>query len=222
MNNVVKNNSDNINLSDMQFCQIISSNSINYNQNIQNYLTDLNLISSSSLEYDSDYSSGPNSLNTFSPVSFKSSSSNSSSNSSDSDSTNSLSFEDDENNYWLRPYSTKFRSRLKQQDLQTQDLQTQNTQRQIQIQTQTQTQSQSQSHIQNQQISINFREYIKNSSSEHTSGLDKDCPFIENLIKKRINSCVVGPSSHIAAFLPSTVEIRSCFIPSWKRKGRNR
>jgi hypothetical protein len=42
------------------------------------------------------------------------------------------------------------------------------------------------------------------------------------LINKRIDSCVVGPSSHIAAFLQNTVDLRSCFIPSRKRKGRNR
>lgn len=62
----------------------------------------------------------------------------------------------------------------------------------------------------------------KNSTSEYTSELDKNNPFISSLINKRIDSCVVGPSSHIAAFLQNTVDIRSCFIPSRKRKGRNR
>ena len=62
----------------------------------------------------------------------------------------------------------------------------------------------------------------KDSTSEYTSELDKNNPFISSLINKRIDSCVVGPSSHIAAFLQNTVDIRSCFIPSRKRKGRNR
>ena len=66
--------------------------------------------------------------------------------------------------------------------------------------------------------------YFKNQNltSEYTSELDKNNPFISSLINKRIDSCVVGPSSHIAAFLQNTVDIRSCFIPSRKRKGRNR
>lgn len=67
-----------------------------------------------------------------------------------------------------------------------------------------------------------YSSYTKSLSSELNTDLDKNCPFINNLIDKRINSCVVGPSSHIAAFLPSTVEIRSCFLSNWKRKGRNR
>ncbi len=196
MNNVVKNNCENINFQDMKFCQISNTTLNNY---IQNYPTDLDSISDSSLEYDSDNSS--NSLNTFSPVSFKSSSSSNSSNSTNSTnsstSSDSLSFVDEENNYWLRPYSAKYRNRLKQQQQQQQEQPF-------------------------KYIPINLKEYIKNYTSEHTSELNKDCPLIDNLINKRINSCVVGPSSHIAAFLASTVEIRSCFIPSWKRKGRNR
>jgi len=69
-----------------------------------------------------------------------------------------------------------------------------------------------------------FRNKVQNHrcTSEYTCELDKNNPFIDNLINKRINSCVVGPSSHIAAFLQNTVDIRSCFIPSRKRKGRNR
>ena len=55
----------------------------------------------------------------------------------------------------------------------------------------------------------------------HPNTLMVNCD-INSLINKRIDSCVVGPSSHIAAFLQNTVDIRSCFIPSRKRKGRNR
>ena len=62
----------------------------------------------------------------------------------------------------------------------------------------------------------------KDSTSEYICELDKNNPFISSLINKRIDSCVIGPSSHIAAFLQNTVDMRSCFIPSRKRKGRNR
>lgn len=185
MNNVIKNNT---NFQDMKFCQIIETN--NY---IQNY--DSDIISDTDSNSDSGSYCSYNSSSSFSPISLNSNYSNSTNS---TNSNNSLSSLDEENNYWLRPYSAKFRSRLK---------------------TQTQTQTPRQTPI---QISNVYGGYNKNSTSEHTSGLDKDCPFIENLINKRINSCIVGPSSHIAAFLPSTVEIRSCFIPSWKRKGRNR
>jgi hypothetical protein len=73
--------------------------------------------------------------------------------------------------------------------------------------------------------SDNTNEYYfknKNLTSEYTCELDKNNPLISSLINKRIDSCVVGPSSHIAAFLQNTVDLRSCFIPSRKRKGRNR
>lgn len=50
------------------------------------------------------------------------------------------------------------------------------------------------------------------------SGLNKDTPFINYLINKRINFCELGASSHIAAFIPSTYNSRYCFIRGWKGK----
>ncbi len=206
MNNVIKNNINNINMinfQNMKFCQIIEPN--NY---IQNYDSDTISDTISDIDSNSDSASvsyySYSSSSSFSPVSLNSNNTNSINSTNSTNSLNSLSSLDEENNYWLRPYSAKFRSRLKTQ---------------TETQTPTQTQKPRQNPI---QISNVYGVYNKNPTSEHTSGLDKDCPFIENLINKRINSCIVGPSSHIAAFLPSTVEIRSCFIPSWKRKGRNR
>lgn len=59
-------------------------------------------------------------------------------------------------------------------------------------------------------------------TSEYTCDLNKDSPFIQNLILKRMDSCIMGPSSHIAAFLSNAIDVRSCFIPCGKGKGRNR
>ena len=36
----------------------------------------------------------------------------------------------------------------------------------------------------------------------YTSNLTRNTPFIDFLIKKRIASCKLGPSTHIAAFIP--------------------
>ena len=63
---------------------------------------------------------------------------------------------------------------------------------------------------------------ITNYSNGFTTSITKENNFISRLIQKRITSCVIGPSSHIAAFLQNHIDIGSCFLSCWKRKGRNR
>jgi len=66
----------------------------------------------------------------------------------------------------------------------------------------------------------------ENNSNNHSidnnigydSGFNKDTPFINYLINKRISFCELGDSSHIAAFVPSTCSSRCCFIREWKGK----
>ncbi len=53
----------------------------------------------------------------------------------------------------------------------------------------------------------------------YTTDINKENPIISYMIDKRINNCRVGPSSHIAAFLPSNIDIGSCFIPGYRKKG---
>lgn len=49
----------------------------------------------------------------------------------------------------------------------------------------------------------------------YDSCFNKDTPFISYLIKKRINFCSLGSSSHIAAFVPVKYSSRCCFIREW-------
>jgi hypothetical protein len=51
------------------------------------------------------------------------------------------------------------------------------------------------------------------------SGLNKDTPFINYLINKRINFCELGASSHIAAFVPVGYNSRYCFLRN--REGKD-
>lgn len=72
-----------------------------------------------------------------------------------------------------------------------------------------------------------YFEYQSNTNnpsnpSGYTSELTKDNPIIADLISRRIRNCIVGPSSHIAAFLSSNIDIRSCFISGYRKKGRYR
>ena len=75
------------------------------------------------------------------------------------------------------------------------------------------------------QIMITNTNTNKNSDSDSDnhghghgsdSNFDKNTPLIDYLINKRINFCVLGPSSHIAAFIPVTNNSRYCFIRKWK------
>ena len=50
------------------------------------------------------------------------------------------------------------------------------------------------------------------------SGLNKNTPFINYLINKRINFCELGSSSHIAAFIPVSNNSWYYFIRKCKRK----
>lgn len=59
---------------------------------------------------------------------------------------------------------------------------------------------------------------IINNNIGYNSGFNKDTPFINYLINKRISFCDLGASSHIAAFVPSTSSSRCCFIREWKGK----
>ena len=61
---------------------------------------------------------------------------------------------------------------------------------------------------------------IKNDIG-YDSGFNKDTPFINYLINKRISFCDLGASSHIAAFIPSTYGHKCCLIREWKGKGKD-
>lgn len=54
----------------------------------------------------------------------------------------------------------------------------------------------------------------------YDSGFNKDTPFINYLISKRISFCELGASSHIAAFIPSVYSQLYCLIREWKWKDR--
>lgn len=53
----------------------------------------------------------------------------------------------------------------------------------------------------------------------YTTDINKENPIISYMIDRRINNCRIGPSSHIAAFLPSNIDIGSCFISGYRKKG---
>ena len=55
----------------------------------------------------------------------------------------------------------------------------------------------------------------------YNSGFDKNTPFINALINKRINFCELGASSHIAAFIPVSYTSRCYLIRDWKGKGKD-
>jgi hypothetical protein len=79
-------------------------------------------------------------------------------------------------------------------------------------------------------IEINFNINLEDNNEEKnikstngfTTNITRDNNFIETLIKKRTSNCVMGPSSHIAAFLSSNINIEYCFKPNRQKKGRNR
>ena len=48
------------------------------------------------------------------------------------------------------------------------------------------------------------------------SNFNKNTPLIDYLINKRINYCVLGSSSHIAAFIPVEKKSKYCFLRKWK------
>ncbi len=75
----------------------------------------------------------------------------------------------------------------------------------------------------NNQIDFSTEKYNdKIIIDEYKSYLNKNTPFIKYLIDKRIGFCCLGSSSHIAAFVPVSLGLRSCFIHCQKCKGRNR
>ena len=55
-----------------------------------------------------------------------------------------------------------------------------------------------------------------------TTNLNKNTPFINYLINKRICFCQLMNSLHIAAFIPVSTGSKSCFLSRWKWKGRYR
>ncbi len=73
-------------------------------------------------------------------------------------------------------------------------------------------------------ICSDYRGITNNSNNPngYTTDITKDNPIIADLINRRISNCRVGPSSHIAAFLSSNIDIRSCFISGYRKKGRYR
>ena len=61
---------------------------------------------------------------------------------------------------------------------------------------------------------------IINNNIGYNSGFNKDTPFINYLITKRINFCGNGDFFHIASFIPSTYSQPNCLIREWKGKDR--
>lgn len=47
---------------------------------------------------------------------------------------------------------------------------------------------------------------------EQTTNLDANTPFVNYLINKRLENCVLNKYSHIAAIIPVAHKIRYCFI----------
>ena len=64
----------------------------------------------------------------------------------------------------------------------------------------------------NKKIETNYK------NNGYISNYTKDTPLINYLINKRIYYCHMGASSHIAAFIPVTINPRYCFIHNgiWK------
>jgi hypothetical protein len=48
--------------------------------------------------------------------------------------------------------------------------------------------------------------------SESMQKMNRNTPFIDYLIDKRRNNCVMEASSHIAVFIPTTIKYRQCLI----------
>lgn len=72
-------------------------------------------------------------------------------------------------------------------------------------------------------ITLNYSMYLEPKSyNGRESILTAEDPFIDYLIKKRINFCKVGPSSHIAAFVPNLARAKWCLIPGKRGKRRGR
>lgn len=69
-------------------------------------------------------------------------------------------------------------------------------------------------------VSNSNHECLTKSNNEigYDSGFNKNTPFINYLINKRIGFCKLGASSHIAAFVPVSCTSRYCFIREWKGK----
>lgn len=88
---------------------------------------------------------------------------------------------------------------------------------------------QSQNYLEKRRLMLKYKDEdnMENNSNNNNinenigvdSGLNKDTPFINYLINKRIHFCELGASSHIAAFIPVTYSSRYCFIRGWKGKG---
>ena len=87
---------------------------------------------------------------------------------------------------------------------------------------------QSQNYLEMRRLMLRYK-YEKNNNVDndnqyvcqtigYNTGFDKNTPFINYLIDKRINFCELGASSHIAAFVPVTNNFRYCFIQEWKGK----
>lgn len=66
-----------------------------------------------------------------------------------------------------------------------------------------------------------IKQQNNDKSNGYDSGLNKNTPFVDKLINKRSNYCVLGPSSHIAVFIPTSYSSRSCLIHKWEGKCRN-
>ncbi len=57
----------------------------------------------------------------------------------------------------------------------------------------------------------NINEKLYNNTIGKTSNLTKETPFISFLIDKRIKFCHLGASSHIAAFIPTSINLTTLF-----------
>jgi hypothetical protein len=167
--------------------------------------------------YDSDYSN-------YSEYSSSSTNSSGSSNSSNLSNSSNYTITSDPSNYYrkdnLKQNYKKFLKRL-QQTQQTQQTSSPNCSISLR-------KKQTQNYLEmyrHKMIYIKDNEGKNNSNNDSTNnnigyytGFNKDTPFINYLINKRISFCVLGASSHIAAFVASTCSSRCCFIREWKGK----
>jgi len=163
--------------------------------------------------YDSDYSNYSNYSTNSSCTTYSSRSSNSSN----------FTITSDPSNYYkkdnLKQNYQKFLRRLQQtQKTQTLTNYTSISLRKKQTQNYLEIHRHKMNYIRDNEEENNSNIDIIDNSDGYDSGFNKDTPFINYLITKRISFCELGASSHIAAFVPSLYTQRNCLIRGWKGK----
>lgn len=210
---------------------------VNYNTNSGYYSDNSNY----SFESFSSITSRTSNLSNFSYSSNFSCSSNSSGSSNTSNTSNSSSSSNSSNftitsdpiNYMkenLKQHPQKFKKQLEQLQQQQQHQHQQSQSHQSQNESYSLRKKQSQIFLERHRLLQKYKDEENNKCIVNNgiicrtigfdSGLNRNTPFINYLINKRINFCVLGASSHIAAFVPVTNNSRWCFIRGWKGKCR--